>query len=38
MRFDGWKENWQLKLLALLLGVLLWSYVTFTGAGARLLP
>ena len=38
LRFDRWKDNWQLKLLALVLGILLWSYVYFTDAMTRFLP
>jgi hypothetical protein len=37
-RFDRLKDNWQLKLLALVLGTLLWSYVYFTNAVTRFLP
>lgn len=38
IRFEDWKENWQLKLLALALAVLLWYYVYFSDSATRFLP
>jgi hypothetical protein len=38
LRFDVWKENWKLKLLALVLGFLLWLYVYLTEAMTRFIP